>query len=51
MIFQFYHLLPELTTLENVLVAADDCPRRLELFSAIAASIAPGPRNCWRWSA
>ena len=50
MIFQFYHLLPELSTLENVLGPADDCPRRLGLFAAAARASGHGRPNCWKWS-
>ena len=48
MIFQFYHLLPELTTLENVL-APLMIAQSFWGFSPIGGSIARRPRNCWNW--
>ena len=51
MIFQFYHLLPELTTLENVLAPLMIAARRVELPAASAAASGRRPRNCWKWSA
>ena len=41
MIFQFYHLLPELTTLENVLAPLMIAARRLELSAGSGGSIGP----------
>ena len=48
MIFQFYHLLPELTTLENVLAPLMIAAGRLGALCASAASTGPGPPSCWR---
>ena len=51
MIFQFYHLLPELTTLENILAPALDRRSRRSATGCAAAPIAGGRSNCWNWSA
>ena len=51
MIFQFYHLLPELTHAGERAGAADDRPRDAGPIFAAAASTGPGRPNCWRWSA
>ena len=50
MIFQFYHLLPELTTLENVLAPLMIAHGTLVVPAPPAASIGPRPPNCWRRS-
>ena len=50
MIFQFYHLLPELTTLENVLSPLMIAHGAWSYFRH-RRNIAPGPKNCWKWSA
>ena len=52
MIFQFYHLLPELTTLENVLAPLMIAHERVgAILRAPARAPGPGRRSCWRWSA
>ena len=49
MIFQFYHLLPELTTLENVLSPLMIAHGVWSYFRRRSEHRA-GPRNCWKWS-
>ena len=52
MIFQFYHLLPELTHAGKRAGAADDRARRAGATCGIAGEHrAAGRANCWRWSA
>ena len=48
MIFQFYHLLPELTTLENVLSPLMIAQGVWPYFRQRRRHTA-GPRNCWKW--
>ena len=50
MIFQFYHLLPELTTLENVL-APLMIAHGVWSYLRHRRNIASGPKNCSKWSA
>ena len=49
MIFQFYHLLPELTTLENILAPPSSRNRR-SVTGYAAEPIGGGRSNCWNWS-
>ena len=51
MIFQFYHLLPELTTLENVLAPLMIAQGALGLLAARGSATGARPSSCWRWSA
>ena len=51
MIFQFYHLLPELTTLENVLAPLMIGAGVLALSGAAASLARAGHANCSTWSA
>ena len=49
-IFQFYHLLPELTTLENVLLPAMIASPLVAGWSAAPGPSRSAPSNCWNWS-
>ena len=49
MVFQFYHLLPELSMLENVLVPAMIGEGLLGYLVAAARPIASGPAKCSSW--
>ena len=50
MIFQFYHLLPELTTLENVLAPLMIAQGVWRYLADTGGNIASRPSNCWKWS-
>ena len=50
MIFQFYHLLPELTTLENVLTPLMIAHGIWTYLRQPPRAPGPGRPSCWRWS-